>query len=260
MDFTSQACLVPRGACSQLPLYIDVRSLIYDFVGVDQDLANCRLICRDWKEDVEHYLEIVFRIKKRSIEILRPNWEELHRNMPAIVKETIEVAQVRKAIYLSFDPNVFYRSMRALAKINKPSQSVSDGVLAVMQLLTEEAELTDNGGALDWKFFKKKMLNRNFLKAIKNVQPEDISPQKVSRFEAVVGQEMVSEYEQLFAVREARDVYNWAINMIEYKEFLDTVTPEVNQAMSEIEIQKTKEREFEDFEKIVGKLNIPVRC
>jgi len=257
---TSQACLVPRAACSQLFLYGDVRTLIFEFIGVNQDLANCRLVCQDWNVDIQRFIETVFRMKKFAIEMLRPGWEELHRNMSVVVKETIEIAEVRRAVFESFDGNVFYRSMRMLAKINKPSQTVRDGVLAVMHLLTEETELTENGGELDWKFFKKKMLNRNFLKALRSIQPQDISTQKVVRFEAVVGLEMVTEYDQLFASREARDIYTWAMNMVEYKEFLDTITPEVQSAIVETKNQKIKEDEFRTFETIMRKLNKSLRC
>jgi len=260
MDFTSQACLVPKAACSQLFLYGDVRTLIFDFIGVNQDLANCRLVCQDWNVDIQRFIETVFKMKKVAIEVLRPGWEELHRNMSPVVKETIEIAEVRRAVFESFDGNVFYRSMRMLAKINKPSQTVRDGVLAVMHLLTEDGELTETGGVLDWKFFKKKMLNRNFLKSLRSIKPEDISGQKVARFEAVVGQEMVTEYDQLFASREARDVYTWAMNMVEYKEFLDTITPEVQSAIKETKTQKIKEDEFRTYETIMRKLNKSVRC
>jgi len=263
MDFTSPACLVPKAACSQLFLYGDVRTLIFEFIGVNQDLATCRLVCQDWNVDIQRFIETVFRMKKFAIDMLRPSWEELHRNMSSVVKETIEIFEVRRAVFESFDGNVFYRSMRMLAKINKPSQTVHDGVLAVMNLLTEETELTelkDNGGALDWKFFKKKMLNRNFLKSLRSIKPEDISTSKIVRFEAAVGLEMVTEYDQLFASREARDVYTWAMNMVEYKEFLDTITPDVKSAIKETKVQKIKEDEFRTYETIMRKLNKSVRC
>jgi len=191
-------------------------------------------------------------MKKHHIESLRPGWAELHRSMSESVKETIEIAEVRKVVYESFDKTKFIRSIKMLAKINNPSQSTKEGVLAAMYLLVDEEELSKLGDSLDWKYFRKKLLNRNFLKSLRTIAPQDLTPGKIMKFEAAIGMEMVTEYDQMYASAEARDVYLWATNIVEYKQFLDTLTEDVNKAIKQCEIQKTIEKDFEQFESILG--------
>jgi hypothetical protein len=234
-----------------LPICSDLWPLIFDFIGINKDLANCRFVDKNWKKYVKLYLDTMFKTKKHDIDILKYEWRVLQNTITPTVKETVEVAEVRKVVFESFDNNIFYRSMRALAKINNPSQATRDGVLAVMCLLTDEEEVRNPCGELDWKYFRKKLLNRHFLKFLRNIKPEDITSDRICRFDAAVGLGFVTEYDLLYSSIEAREVFSWAQNIVEYKEFLDTLTLEVKNVIRQTEIQMEKEKEFRFFEKIV---------
>jgi len=256
MDITQQSSVNHLTiARTYLASHNDVRVIIFDFIGVNKDLASCRLVSREWKKFVERYLQTIYGMKKHHIETLRPGWEELHKNMPSSVKETIEIAEVRKNLFQSFDKNTFYRSIKMLGKINNPSKAIKEGVLAALHLLVDDAELAKVEGSLDWKFFKKKLLNREFQKNLRNFKPEDITQERMIKFEACIGLENVTEYDQMYASAEARNVYRWAINIVEYKQFLDTLTEEVNEAIKQCKIQQDEEKEFELFENVVKQTN-----
>jgi len=251
MDLTPQSNFQVVSASSYIASFSDIRHLILEFVGVNKDLANCRFVSHEWENFVEKYLETVYKIFKHQIECLRPGWEELHRNMPLSVRETIEIADAKRNIYENFNKNTFYRSIKVLGKINNPSKSTREGVLAVMYLLVDDAELAKVGGNLDWKFFKKKLLSREFQKSLKNIKPEDVTLERMTKFDTAIRLENVTEYDQCYASAEARDVYRWAINIVEYKQFLDTMSNEVIETIRQCEIQNAKEKEFEFFEDII---------
>ena len=229
----------------------DIRGIVFSFIGVNKDLANFRLISKDWKKFVDEYMIQVYRMKRHDIQLLRPIWEEMHQSMSPQNRDIIEMADVRKTVYENFNRNTFLRSIKLLAKINHPSKSTKEGVLAAMHLLVDEEELSKSGDALDWKYFRKKLFNRNFVKALKDIKPEDLTPGRMAKFEAALGMETITEYDQMYASAEARNVYMWAVNIVEYKQFLDTLTEEMHGIIRQCKIQKSIETEFEHFENIL---------
>jgi len=251
MDIVKLSSSQPTPAHISLANFCDLRGIVFSFIGVNKDLAAFRFVSREWKEFVDEYLRQVYSIKKHNIETLRPQWEELHRSMPQSVKDAIEIAEVRKVLYESFDKNRFLRSIKMLAKISTPSKATREGILAAMYLLLDEEELTKVGDTLDWKYFRRKLLNRNFVKGLRKIAPEDLTQGKMAKFEAAIGMEMVTEYDQMYASIEARNVYMWAVNIVEYKQFLDTLTDESKDAIRQCKVQKTIEKEFCHFESIV---------
>jgi len=252
MDLAQLSVIQPTVAHSYLANICDVRSIIFSFIGVNQDLVTFRFVSKEWKAFVEQYLQQIYGMKKHHIESLRPGWTQLHSSMSEAVRDTIEIAEVRKVVYESFDKIKFIRSIKMLAKINNPSKSTKEGVLAAMYLLVDEEELSKLGDALDWKYFRKKLLNRNFQKSLRTIAPQDLTHEKIMKFEAAIGMEMITEYDQMYASAEARDVYMWATNIVEYKQFLDTLTEEVNQTIKQCEIQNAIEKDFQQFENILG--------
>jgi len=241
----------PTHSYSYLAQFCDIRGIILSFVGVNKDLANCRLISKEWKTFIEEYLLQVYKIKKYDIQVLRPIWEEMHQSMSPKIKDTIEMAEVRKTVYENFNNNTFLRSIKLLAKINHPSKSTKEGVLAVMHLLVDEEELSKSGDSLDWMYFRKKLFNRNFVKALKNMKPQDLTLGRMSKFEAALGLETITEYDQMYASAEARNVYMWAVNIVEYKQFLDTLTDDVHDIIKQCKSQKAIEAEFDHFENVL---------
>lgn len=241
----------PTPAHSYIANFCDIRGTVFAFIGVNKDLAAFRFVSKDWKEFVDEYLKQVYNIKKHNIEVQRPQWEELHRSMPQAVKDAIEIAEIRKVLYESFDKNRFLRSIKMLAKISTPSKATKEGILAAMYLLLDTEELTKVGDSLDWKYFRKKLLNRNFVKGLRKIKPEDLTQDKMAKFEAALGMEMITEYDQMYASIEARNVYMWAVNIVEYKQFLDTLTEDAKDAIRQCKFQKTIEKEFGHFENIV---------
>jgi len=242
----------PESAQVYFSASCDIRGVIFGFIGINKDLASCRFVCKEWKGFIQKYLEQIYSMTKYRIENLRPTWEELHKSMSLATKDMLEVAKVRKAIYQSSDKNVFLRSIKMLAKINSPSKSIREGVLAVMYLLVDEEDLCKIDNSLDWKYFRKKLLDRKFLKSLRAIKPEDITQAKINKFEAALGLETITEYDQMYASAEARNVYLWATNIVEYKQFLDTLTQQVTDTIKQCEIQKSIEKDFEHFQSILN--------
>jgi len=236
---------------SYIAQFCDIRGIILSFVGVNKDLANCRFVSKEWRVFIEEYLLQVYKMKKHDIQLLRPVWEEMHQSMSPKIKDTIEMAEIRKTVYENFNNNTFLRSIKLLAKINHPSKSTKEGVLAVMHLLVDEEELSKTGDSLDWVYFRKKLFNRNFVKELKSIKPQDLSPGRMAKFEAALGMETITEYDQMYASAEARNVYMWAVNIVEYKQFLDTLTDDIHDIMRQCKSQKAIETEFDHFENIL---------
>ena len=233
--------------------FCDIRGIVFGFIGINKDLANCRFVSKEWKNFIQKYLDQIYSMKKYRIESLRPSWEELHKSMSPVIKDMLEVAEVRKAVYQSSDKNIFLKSIKMLAKINSPSKSIREGVLAVMYLLVDEEELCKIDNSLDWKYFRKKLLDRKFIKSLRAIRPEDVTQDKINKFEAALGLETITEYDQMYASAEARNVYLWATNIVEYKQFLDTLTQDVTDTMKQCEIQKSIENDFEHFQSIFNR-------
>jgi hypothetical protein len=251
MDIVKVQSSQPSAVHNYLANFCDIRGTVFAFIGVNKDIAAFRFVSRDWKEFVDEYLKQVYNIKKHNIGVQRPLWDDLHRSMPQGVKDAIEIAEVRKVLYESFDKNRFLRSIKMLAKISTPSKATKEGILAAMYLLLEQDELSKVGDAMDWKYCRKKLLNRNFVKGLGKIKPEDLTQDKMAKFEAALGLEMITEYDQMYASIEARNVYMWAVNIVEYKQFLDTLTEQSKEAIRQCKVQKTIEKEFGRFENIV---------
>jgi hypothetical protein len=227
--------------------------LIYSFLGMSKDLAHCRQVCKKWHKNFQKYVQILRIQKKNSLEAFQQSCLALKDEMQGERKENIESALGMKATYeelIELIPKKYslFHRISDLGKLNTPPVLLSYGIMSVLYLLTEKEELKKLGGGLNWKYCKKRLLDKNFIKIMREMTPERITPAMITRFRDLVNASLITPEQLAHESTQATYMMEWALKIVEYKDFVKNLDPETKAAL------KTFNQEG-DMKKDIAKLD-----
>jgi len=249
----------PRGTKTcQVPSYISsgVWCVIFSYLGMTKDLANCRLVCKKWRKNVHKSIQYRLIQKKNSFDTFKQACLALKESLPETAKENIESALEMKAEYEEYIElipkkySLFHR-ISDLGKLITPPVILCYGIMSVLHLLTDKDELKSSGG-LNWRYCKKRLVDKGFMKRMREMTPEKITQGMVTRFRDLVNASLITP-EQL--ARESTQVcfmMEWALKIVEYKEFVRDLDEEAKKVLKEFNKQESLKKEIESLDSILA--------
>jgi len=231
--------------------------IVYSFLGMSKDLAHCRQVCKKWRKNFQKYMQILLIQKKNSLEAFQQSCLLLKEEMQGERKENIESALGMKATYEEFIElipkkySLFHR-VSDLGKLNTPPVLLSYGIMSVMYLLTDKEELKKLGGGLNWKYCKKRLLDKNFMKIMREMTPERITPAMVTRFRDLVNASLITVDQLAHESTQVAYMMEWALKIVEYKDYVKNLDAETKTTLKKFNQEGDMKKEIERLDSILA--------
>jgi len=247
-----------RIANNKIPTHIHsgLWSIIFSYIGVNKNLANCRLVCKKWKKYYRRYLQMLLIERTNTLESFNQNWKDILESADPNMKKDLDAALELKSQfeeYIELIPKKYslFHRVSDLGRLNRPPVLLHYGILSVMYLLATKDELKKEGGALSWKFSKKKLQDKNFMKIMKEATPEKITQSQITRFEELVQASLITPMQLAHESTQACYMMEWALKIIEYKNFTKNLSKETKETLGLLNVKDQKQGEIDKLQMIL---------
>lgn len=201
-------------------LHDGIMEIIFSFVGLNQDTATCRLVCKRWKKIFHKFLRQLIKEKSREFEAQKVSnskievSEENKVNIDFLLKTRKEY--MKKVEDLPKKYSLFHR-ISDIGRLNKPPAILKYGCLAVFSLIFDKDDFKDlkkNG----WTFCKKKMMMKKFPTFVRAVNPMKLNQQQIASYtDLVQAMQITADY----LWRESAQValmFEWSEKILGFRE------------------------------------------
>lgn len=201
-------------------LHDGLMEMIFSYLGLNKDSANCRLVCKRWKKIFHKFLRQLIRDKSKELEAKKAS--NAKAEVSGEVKGELEhLLKTRKEYMKKVEDlpkkySLFHR-ISDIGRLNKPPAILKYGCLAIFSLIFDKDDFKDlkkNG----WTFCKKKMMMKKFPLFVRKVNPLTLTNQQINSFvDLVQAMQITADY----LWRESAQValmFEWAEKILNFRE------------------------------------------
>ena len=229
-------------------------SIVFSFLGLNQELLKLRIVNRKWKKNVEYSIEIMILNRKASLQ----NQLIIEDDLDESAKTEIEKALSRRKEYENVLPMIprkysLFARLSDIARLQKPPTCIQESLISVLNLTITENQYQKLKG-IDWKYCQDALKKKNFMDALIQVTPNTLNDNTVRRFEYFRDRSMVTPEYVHRECTAAALMLEWGLSIVEcYKEEknLSTEVRNVLQKMAEL---RNEQAFIENFSNLFKKM------
>lgn len=239
-------------------IHAGIWRIIFSYLGVNKDLAKCRQVCKKWRLYVRKYIKLVLIQKNGDLNNFKQDCQSLMTNCSDAMKTDIDALFELKRVceeYIEILPKKYtlFHRISDLGRLKTPTVSLHYGIKAVMFLITDKEEIIKNGGKLDWQYCRKRLLDKNFMKTMKDTTIENLTQDRIAKFQDLLNASLITPDQLAPQSTQACYMLEWALKMVDYKNYTANLEPKTQGVWKQFLLLDMKTKEIEWLNSILPK-------